>query len=230
MPRENKSSSVTALLSYPALALPFIFLLMDCMHAHAQTLPNRRYTTRDGLVADRVTVVAQDDDGYMWMGSLFGLSRYDGSRFTTIRLPASQQYKYVTSPVGGRPQSVCRLLIRRRIDAIQQGQCESILRAPGAECLGNDIIGLYDDDKGILVINSMNEVFHFDNEKFDPLFTLDSSFTSAAISSLVRDRKQRIWVGTGYGLGIFENGKMRPSFIAKDLCCTCARPRAAFWW
>src|SRR5688572_33218720 len=93
----NKLISVRGFRSCAAYYILWVLLSVTFSEASAQTLPSRRYTTRDGLLADRVTVIAQDHEGYMWMGSLFGLSKYDGSRFTTIQLPALQQHRYVTS-------------------------------------------------------------------------------------------------------------------------------------
>ena len=93
-------------------------LLLAFHELSAQTLPSRRYTTRDGLLADRVTVIAQDHEGYMWMGSLFGLSKYDGSRFTTIQLPALQQHRYVTSILAADRKVYAGFFIWRRNNSV----------------------------------------------------------------------------------------------------------------
>src|SRR5262249_29615865 len=38
----------------------------------------RRWTTEDGLPQSRVSAVAQTPDGYLWLGTWFGLARFDG--------------------------------------------------------------------------------------------------------------------------------------------------------
>lgn len=52
------------------------------------------YTTRDGLSQSQVRCMAQDERGYLWFGTLGGLSRFDGAVFTNYalqeRLPNAQ--------------------------------------------------------------------------------------------------------------------------------------------
>jgi len=48
-------------------------------------LPGTRITTfsgKEGLLTDLVKCVVEDRDGYVWIGTDFGLFRYDGQRFT----------------------------------------------------------------------------------------------------------------------------------------------------
>ena len=67
-------------------------------------VPYKKYASRDGLLSDRVTAINQDEKGFMWFGSYFGICRYDGRKFDKIDLPPSQQNKYVTflEPAGGK--------------------------------------------------------------------------------------------------------------------------------
>ena len=89
--------NVMMLLKYPGIrayainACILLCILLCPIYSDAQTVPTRRYTSRDGLIADRITVITQDEKGFMWIGSLFGLSKYDGKKFTTIQLPPSQK-------------------------------------------------------------------------------------------------------------------------------------------
>ncbi len=49
--------------------------------AWAQEFTVRRYTTADGLPADRVLALLQDARGYLWFGTSAGVARYDGAEF-----------------------------------------------------------------------------------------------------------------------------------------------------
>jgi ligand-binding sensor domain-containing protein/signal transduction histidine kinase len=44
----------------------------------------RRLSGDDGLPQDAVTSLAQTGDGYLWVGTGFGLARFDGARFTVF--------------------------------------------------------------------------------------------------------------------------------------------------
>ncbi len=60
-----------ALLLLPALAGPL----------RAERLPVQRHGVAEGLAEETVTALLKDSRGYLWVGSLNGLSRFDGERF-----------------------------------------------------------------------------------------------------------------------------------------------------
>lgn len=42
-------------------------------------------TTGDGVANNSIRYIYQDSKGFIWMGTLNGLSRYDGNSFVTYR-------------------------------------------------------------------------------------------------------------------------------------------------
>ncbi len=51
----------------------------------------KHYTVESGLVSNQVFAIAQDSDGYIWMGTTEGLQRFDGTRYKTFT--ANSDYK-----------------------------------------------------------------------------------------------------------------------------------------
>jgi ligand-binding sensor domain-containing protein len=75
----------------------FSVLLVWCACAAAlnPSLDISRYahtawTARDGLSAGAIFAMAQTPDGYLWLGSEFGLVRFDGVRRASLQPPAGQ--------------------------------------------------------------------------------------------------------------------------------------------
>ncbi len=64
-------AAAAALLLFPALAAPLA----------AERLPVQRHGVAEGLAEETVTALLKDSRGYLWVGSLNGLSRFDGERF-----------------------------------------------------------------------------------------------------------------------------------------------------
>lgn len=62
------------------------FLLLWMVNVSmGQSLPSTRsFTTRDGLASNVVNTVIQDRQGYIWIGTNLGLTRYDGYRFVNF--------------------------------------------------------------------------------------------------------------------------------------------------
>ena len=55
-----------------------IFLLLSIV-AFSQT---QHFYTSDQLSSNQITNICQDRTGYIWVGTEFGLNKYDGYRFT----------------------------------------------------------------------------------------------------------------------------------------------------
>ena len=58
-------------------------------HAQKSEIRFSRITTENGLSSDGVTAFAQDERGYMWIGTSDGLNRYDGRNFRIFRTSKS---------------------------------------------------------------------------------------------------------------------------------------------
>jgi len=70
--------------SLATLSLMMALLLAGSVHA--EHLPVKIYTSADGLGSSFVDYLARDSHGFMWFCTRDGLSRFDGSQFTTYRL------------------------------------------------------------------------------------------------------------------------------------------------
>lgn len=61
----------------------FIVLLVEGVEA-AVDVRSTRFTTTSGLGNNSVRYMYQDSKGFIWMGTLNGLSRFDGTSFITL--------------------------------------------------------------------------------------------------------------------------------------------------
>ena len=73
-------------LHFAGVVLTF-FMLLSANAAHAlskaKTLDYdvKQWTSQNGLSSQSVRTISQDRLGYIWVGSLFGLNRFDGNEF-----------------------------------------------------------------------------------------------------------------------------------------------------
>lgn len=69
----------------PAIAgtrmLLFLLLLLSPLSAVAQSRYMKSYTVNEGLAGNHVYLCHQDREGYLWVATSSGLSRFDGKRF-----------------------------------------------------------------------------------------------------------------------------------------------------
>ena len=157
-----------------------------------------------GLAQGTVTALAQDTDGFVWVGTQGGLSRYDGQRFVSFREQAgdsgSLQDNFVTALatdatkglwVGTRSEYVARLdLGNGQLHRYPRGgtdlpRVEALLPLAGTTWIGTSA-GL---------------------DRLDPasgrvtrVFTLPPQVGDSGLQGLVRDRRGNVWYSTGAGL------------------------------
>jgi ligand-binding sensor domain-containing protein len=73
-----------------------LWLFLCPLFSLAQTIRFTQLTTHDGLPIDNVYAAAQDDNGFMWFGTDFGIARYDGNRFNVYNKKDGMANKAVT--------------------------------------------------------------------------------------------------------------------------------------
>lgn len=60
-----------------------LFFLLFCLPGHAQRYSFLSYNTVQGLPQSQVTAITQDRHGYLWIGTLGGLAKFNGKEFHT---------------------------------------------------------------------------------------------------------------------------------------------------
>jgi len=65
--------------------LTIIFCIIFIPDAFSQSY-TKNYTSNDGLPSNNVYEVIQDNDGFIWIGTDAGLSKFDGYRFENYTL------------------------------------------------------------------------------------------------------------------------------------------------
>ena len=63
-----------------------LFFLVSCFHfvGLSQKVSFVEYSTSEGMPQSQVTAITQDSDGYLWIGTLGGLARFNGKNFVTF--------------------------------------------------------------------------------------------------------------------------------------------------
>lgn len=176
--------------------------------AQAQRLPVKTYTSADGLAQDRVVCAVRDSRGFMWLCTSDGLSRFDGSRFTTYRavdgLPISvvndveesRDGRYWIATNGG---GVCRF-----DPAATKASCE-VLKA-GDTITTNRVNTLYEDPVGRLWAGTDGGLFRFEPAEASrglqsvPLHIPGRPDQVMKVWSILGDARGVIWIGTGFGI------------------------------
>lgn len=172
--------------------------------------------TKQGLPSKRVQAIAQTPDGYLWIGTLAGLARFDGIRFTVF--PSSLY------PALGNDD--IRALYVDRDGALWIGTYGGgLTRLVGGKFkrytikdgLAHDIVyRVMQGRDGTLWIGTGGGVSRFAGGTCTNLTKADGLGANMVLA-LLQDREGAIWIGTyGGGLSRYRDGKIDATYRAAD--------------
>ena len=169
------------------------------------------------LPHDTVTVILQTRDGYLWVGTVEGLARFDGVRsvvFDKSNTPAIAN-NWIRALVEDRAGRLWIGTLGGGLVCLEGGK---FTRFGAAEGIPGEIVStLYEDRAGRLWAGTGGEgLFLFQAGRFVRAPGSEALATSN-VRSLVEDREGTLWVGTEGGLFRFVDGTARALSSAMGL-------------
>lgn len=174
-------------------------LLATSVHAYGQTLRSvtgtargytvERWTADDGLPNQSLSELMYGRDGYLWVGSLVGVSRFDGVRFTPTlsQLPTTN----VRTLLQGSDGAVWVGMVGAGVARYRDGQ----LTMFSADQLGSsDVRSLAEDDEGRVWVGLETGVAIVHNGVIRRVGSTEG--LTSRVSSLVRGTANTMWLST----------------------------------
>jgi len=163
------------------------------------------WRSRDGFPKGAVTAIAQTSDGYLWLGTEFGLVRFDGVRFIEWQPPSGDRL-----PVA----PVSRLLVARdgalwigtRTGlASWKGRTLTRFALPGS----GEVTALAQDRHNVIWVGTFGEsgdgrLCSIDSDRVACVG--DDGRFGLGVSSIEEDPQGRLWVGSATGLWQWRPG------------------------
>lgn len=87
-PKRNSGKKAALLLSFVMLSACAVTPLgasAENMLSFSDNFVEKIYNNTNGMVSSEANVICETDDGYIWIGSYAGLTRYDGNEFEFVR-------------------------------------------------------------------------------------------------------------------------------------------------
>ncbi|GEM_PF-2129560 len=180
------------------LAVTLLLTVMVITPLKAQILPLQDYRSLEGFPHNSVYTITQDQNGYLWIGTESGLSRFDGFRFQTYSMDDGLSGNAVSgifkSKTGGFWVSTNQGFNHFKPDTIRTFK-------PGESSFENNIWDIAEDESGNvwLATNGGGIIKMDENENFTRFKTVggESANTFYAINLL---SDGRIWAGGRMGL------------------------------
>jgi signal transduction histidine kinase/ligand-binding sensor domain-containing protein len=174
-----------------------------------------RLSTEEGLSQTRVPQIVQDDQGFMWFGSEYGLNRYDGYKFKVFKHEPGRTNSldgmFIYSLFKDRSGSLwigCEEFLDK-FDPITETFTHYRIDTKDAQGETAPVTHISQDHIGMLWLATSRGLYRFDPSngrtiryRHDP--NNPFSLSSDEINATSEDKTGTFWVGTSEGLDAFD--------------------------
>ena len=188
-----------------------------------------------GLEQNSVFAIAQTHDGFIWLGTLEGLLRFDGNRFKIFNKTNTSELK----------SNIIRALYEDRKGRLWIGTSDGGLSYMKGGIFTTytieeyralkEISSIFEDRKGTLWIGTLyNGLTRLKNGKFNTYTTVEG-LSSNKIFSVRGDKKGNLLIATSRGLikrtpfGRFTGAVETPDRLSKYIFSFCERKNGELW-
>ena len=168
----------------------------------AQTMPFRSYSIENGLSESVIHSMIQDEMGFIWLGTGFGLNRFDGVEF-------KKWYEE-----DGLPNNRVNALLQSSEDKIWIGTDAGLAYLENDSIYSPDIfepvlesvvLSIYEDTDGaIWVATEGNGLWKYKTSGEFTNVSTQHGYRHMMARTVVEDSQQVIWVGTSEGLFSYD--------------------------
>jgi ligand-binding sensor domain-containing protein/signal transduction histidine kinase len=168
-----------------------------------------RYWQREqGLPQNFVRALAQTRDGYVWVGTDDGVSRFDGVRFESFGLQEGFRGGPVQALLGDSRGALWIGSIGGGLGCWQEGRLRTFTTRDGLP--SDTITALAEGSNGQLWVGTQAGLSVWQNGRLTTLLGAEA-FAGKSIAALFFDLKGRMWVAaTGVGIFSYEGGRFTP--------------------
>jgi Signal transduction histidine kinase len=206
----------------------FIILTLTNIVAFSQDNSDKHYlfqnyNTRNGLINNNINTIKQDKNGFIWIGSNVGLTRFDGKSFFHNTIPdiynnSATVHDIETTDKGNIINTAFMQGIYVQLD---DGSFKNYSIIPDS-INRNSFHTVKQFPDGGIIIGGSTRIYMIDNDKLKLIYNYN--IDRLLIADLVVDNNNNIWFGGVEGLGYmeFSDFEYQPVFIPelKDISIT----------
>jgi ligand-binding sensor domain-containing protein/signal transduction histidine kinase len=174
----------------------------------------RTFGTEDGLPTKTITTLIQDRDGSYWLGTNKGLCHFDGTHFKLYPIRAGTYVTTLFQDRRGRIWcgSTGELLLLKQ-PSRGEARLEPVPGMPAAQG-GVIVSAIAEDSVGVVWVGCLDALYKLKDGEAPVAFT-EADGIPMRISSLLTDRRGRVWMGTWRGLCLLNSGTTRGPIVQR---------------
>lgn len=213
----------------------FLLILFFSFASAQDKLSFEQLTIEHGLANNSVRTILQDQKGYLWFGTLNGLSRYDGKQFKSFHYNPADSTSIGNNKIRELFQDGTGYIWATTYDDQAHRfdpQTETFINFPevlGEEYTNSTISAIYESSPGVVWMylggkGCVRIISTAESRDYSTwFFSSKNGLTSDYLNEIWADQNNGLWVGTYEGISylpddrFLENGSGKPQRFLTDL-------------
>ncbi|WP_082326434.1 hybrid sensor histidine kinase/response regulator transcription factor [Sunxiuqinia dokdonensis] len=200
--------------------ITFLFQLIFLLANAQSKLSFEQLTIEHGLANNSVRTMLQDQEGYLWFGTLNGLSRYDGKQFKTFDYDPGDSTSIGNNKIRGLFQDGAGYIWATTYDDHAHRfdpQTETFINFPsnlGEEYIDCTVSSVYESSPGVVWMylggkGCVRIISTAESPDYSSwFFSSNNGLTSDYLNEIWADRNNGLWVGTYEGISYLPDDRM----------------------
>jgi len=169
------------------------------------------WTSQRGLPGEAVYQILQSKDGYLWVRTGAGVSRFDGVRFVPM-----------DAEIGPEPvKALCLnadgdLLLRTATHTVIYKDRHFSAYLPSAHWPGGGVRVVFESREHVLFVGADNFIYRIEKNGDATLLQKDTGW----VNDFLEDQNGRIWIAAAHSLFLYNDGRIAAQFPTKSSTST----------
>ncbi len=204
------------------LKASLIFLLL-CWGSVAWTqyqIPFINYSMKDGLAQNQVRDICQDHQGYIWIATAGGVSKFDGKSFKNFTVAEGLPVNTVTALLVDRKNRIWMTTYGGGVTVFDRGTFHTYTTKDGLATNNLVVDGfnrfLMEDSRGNIWCRTNEDGVSVIDGHQVKTFNRDNGLIDNNVTCFAEDRQGRILCGTRLGLSVIDHGQISNYTFGND--------------
>lgn len=194
------------------LILSFVTGSLSVYNSSAQRYNFSNFTISQGLPNNQVTSITQDELGYLWVGTAYGLCRFNGIQFLKFQEDNPVSHNTIKAIYQDKDGRMWVGMLRKGAAVFTGIEFNFFNSRHGL--LSDNINAIVQDNHGKMWFGTTDGISIYDGEKFTNL-TTGNGLTDNYITDLKKDKNGSIWISTLNGVSCWHSDSMT-NYLSQD--------------
>ncbi len=183
-----------------------LYFLLAISSLHAQHYNFINYSTESGLAQSQVRSITQDKNGYLWLGTLAGLTKYDGKKFVNYSIQNGLIDNQIFSLAPDRSLG----LWIGTMGGLNYFDGEKFTSYPFKDDMAENIVNSIAQDLNgdLWIATDGSGICRLKGGRFD-YFTEENGINNNNVRAICVDNSGLVWFGTKNGICYYDGKRFK---------------------